>query len=174
MIEIRLKRTGENTNCTFGELRIPKIKFGCRTLELRDGSNLMCKQSCRIDEGSYLADIKINKSGFFAPVIKYRVRGFAVKPKFDLFTSHFSDLLNGDIAIGIGYKDQFSIEANEEIRKAFHEACKKVWLENPSDTFILRVYKSAKNYQYYENDFFKETLGRDWNYLEEEEDAETE
>jgi hypothetical protein len=43
MIEIRLKRTGENKNVTFGELRIPKIGFGCKTLELMDGSNMRYK-----------------------------------------------------------------------------------------------------------------------------------
>lgn len=175
MIEIRLKRTGENACCTFGELRIPKIKFGCRTLELKDGSDMQCKQSCRLPEGNYLVDLKINQWGFFVPTIKYRVKGFAVKPKFDLFTHHFTNLLNGDIAIGTQYKGQYDIENTEEVRQVFSDACRKLYMEHHGNQFVLRVYKVVKNYQYYEDDFFKEMVNQTWDFLdsEDEEDDDT-
>ena len=170
MIELRLKRTGENACCTFGEFRIPKLKFGCRTLELKDGSDLRCKQSCRLPEGSYLVDLKINNMGFFVPVIRYRVKGFAVKPKFDLMNHHFTNLLNGDIAIGSEYDGQYNIKSNNEIRQAFSDACKMLYMDNPHEVYILKVYKVAKNYQMYEHDFFKEFVNQDWDFLGEDED----
>ena len=176
MIELRLKRTGENACCTFGEFRIPKLKFGCRTLELKDGSDLRCKQSCRIPEDDYIVELKINKLGYFAPTIKYRVKGFAVKPKFDLFNHHFTNLLNGDIAIGSEYINQYDIQRSEEINQAFSDACRQLYMDFPHEEFILKVYKVAKDYQYYENDFFKEMIHHSWDFLgddNEEEDNDT-
>ena len=172
MVEIRLKRTGENACCTFGELRIPKIKFGCRTLELKDGSNMKCKQSCRLPEGNYIIDMKINQWGFFVPVIKYRVRGFAVKPKFDLLTHHFSNLLNGDIAVGTEYKGQYEITNDDNFRQAFNDACRAVYMDNHQDQFVLRVYKQVKDYQMYEDDFFKDLLNQSWDFLDNVDDEE--
>ena len=170
MVEIRLKRTGENACCTFGELRIPKVKFGCRTLELKDGSGLMCKQSCRLPEGRYRVDLKINQMGYFVPVIKYKVRGFAVKPKFDLFTHHFSNLLNGDIAIGKEYQGQYEIKTSDEVRNALSDACKQLYTECGNDEVWLNIYKVVKNYQYYENDYFKEMINQAWDWLDNEEE----
>ena len=172
MVEIRLKRTGENACCTFGEFRIPKIKFGCRTLELKDGSEMQCKQSCRLPEGNYLIEMKVNQWGLFVPTIKYRVKGFAVKPKFDLLTHHFSNLLNGDIAAGTEYKGQYEIANDDAFRQAFSDACRAVWLEHHNEQFVLKVYKVAQNYQYYKDDFYKDLLNQSWDFLDNVEDEE--
>jgi hypothetical protein len=170
MVEIRLKRTGENACCTFGELRIPKLKFGCRTLELKDGSGLQCKQSCRIPEGNYTVNLKINHLGFFVPAIKYRIRGFAVKPKFDLLNHHFSNMLNGDIAIGSEYNGQYDIKTSDEVRQAFSDACRQLYIEYPQEEFVLKVYKQVKDYQMYENDFFKDVVNQAWDFLDNKDD----
>ena len=53
---MNLKRKYENNSCTHGILTIPAYQFKCLTLELCNGNKMMCKQDCRINEGSYLLE----------------------------------------------------------------------------------------------------------------------
>lgn len=169
MIEIRLKRTDENKNVTFGELRIPKIGFGCKTLELMDGSNMRYKQSCRLPEGSYICEMKINKAGFFCPHIKYHVNGFAVKPQFDFENNHFNNIPTGFIAIGSGYPDPYSITRSREIDLAFSEACRELFQTYHSQQFVLNVYKLARGYSMTDDDYFDFAQQRQYNFIDNEE-----
>ena len=173
MIEIRLKRTGENKCVTFGELRIPKLGFGCRTLELRDGSALTCKHSCRIPEGQYICEIRVNKMGLFCPHIKYRVRGFAVKPQFDFENNHFLNLPTGFIAIGADYPDAYSITRSGEINRALSDACRELFMKGTRDAFILNVYKVV-HYTVTDEDYYDELKSRNYNFLDNDDDEQTE
>ena len=174
MIELRLKRTGENKSVTFGEFRIPKVGFGCKTLELKDGSHLMCKQSCRIPEGSYICEMKMNKVGIFCPHIKYKVKGFAVKPEFDFINNHFNNLPTGFIALGTGYPDAYSITQSAELNQALSNVCRELFYRANSESVVLNVYKVV-NYNVTDEDYQDELLSRSFNFLggvEDETDSE--
>lgn len=173
MIEIRLKRTGENKSVTFGELRIPKVGFACKTLELRDGAGLTCKQSCRIPEGQYICELKVNKSGIFCPHLKYKVRGFAVKPEFDFENDHFTNLPTGFISIGRDFPDAYSIMHSKEINEAFSDSCRRLFHECCRDTIILNVYKVV-DYTKTDEDYDEEVSAVNYNFLEGLNDDQTE
>ena len=173
MIEIRLKRTGENKSVTFGELRIPKVGFACKTLELKDGSNLHCKQSCRIPEGQYICEIKMNRIGVFCPQIKYKVKGFAVKPEFDFENGHFNSLPTGFISLGIDYPDAYSIRQSEDVKAALSDACRELYYQTGRGMVILNVYKVV-NYTVTDEDYQEEIFTRTYNFLSGDDDDETE
>ena len=39
-------------------------------------------------------------------------------------------------------------------------------MDNHQDQFVLRVYKQVKDYQMYEDDFFKDLLNQSWDFLD--------
>ena len=173
MIEIRLKRKGENKSVTYGELRIPKVGFGCRTLELRDGSNLKFKQSCRIPEGTYIMVLKMNKFGYVCPQFKYKVKGFSIRPELDFENNHYNNLPSGHIAIGSDYPDAYSITLSTEVFRALSDACREIWGHFSGETIVLNVYKVV-NYTITDEDYQDELMNRTFNFLDDEDDAEAE
>lgn len=173
MIEFRLKRLRENADVTFGELRIPSLHFGCRTLELKNGDDLACKHSCRIPEGEYQLQVKINKLGYFAPVFKYRIPGYPVRPEFDFENNHYNNLPTGNIAIGTAYPHAFGIESSEEVKRALSEACREIWSTHPNETFVLHVYKVVR-YEVVDESYQRDMVNKTWNFLDDEDENEPE
>ena len=167
MIQMNLKRKYENNSCTHGILTIPAYQFKCLTLELCNGNKMMCKQDCRINEGSYLLERGYAQGWPSFPVFKKKPSGFVRRPEFNLSADNYMNLPTGDIALGTEMLNKFSIRPSDELATAFKEIFQEVFLKK--ETVVLCVYK-ATTFRH-EDISYSQCQGKTFNFIKNIESA---
>ncbi|MBO6029917.1 MAG: hypothetical protein J6T44_05300 [Prevotella sp.] len=145
MIEFNLKRIKGNRSVTHGRLSIPRFNFACHTLELADGNDLMFKQNCCINTGTYQLVAGFDQKEPLYPVFRYKPVGFAKKPSFNLEVNDYLHLVTGDIALGVAVDSEWAVRQTIEFADKFRELCREIALQR--EIMVLTVYKS-RHYEF--------------------------
>ena len=142
MIEFALKRYEDNGYVTFGKLMIPRFNFSCLTIELTDGSDLLYKQNCCINTGSYQLKSGFDQKCAMYPVFRRKPLGFSKKPSFNLEVLDYRNLPTGDIGLGTARASDLALSTNFELKEKFPEICREVF--KAREIVILSVWHSKK------------------------------
>ncbi len=145
MLELKLKRLKGNKSVTHGVLTIPQYDFRCRTLELADGSDMLYKNGCCVDKGTYVLRQTVAENSYFMPIFKKKPKGFAKNPQIVFAGLNYLHLATGNIGLGVDPQEDFSIGESTVLKEKALEIFSNCFRNR--EMMVLNI-EVSKNFQY--------------------------